>query len=127
MRFMLRLPSEAAQYTRLDVASQRVRLAEQPALAEGNAEATERLQLFQRVETLADDARAEPLGKRLERAQQLLARGILVDAGHEGTVDLDELGRQLHHRFQARVARPGVVQRDLEAELAVGVAHLAEH
>ena len=45
---------------------------------------------------------------------------------HEGAVDLDELRRELHHRLEARVARAGVVERDLEAELAVGVAHLAE-
>ena len=52
---------------------------------------------------------------------------VLVDLRAERAVDLDELGPELHHRLEARVARAGVVERDLEAELAVVVAHLAEH
>ena len=66
------------------------------------------------------------LRDRLERAQHVLARGVLVDAVHERAVDLDELGRELEHGLEARVARAGVVERELEAELAVVVARLAE-
>src|SRR5262245_14560360 len=110
----------------LDVGAQRGGLAEEPALAERDAEPAERVELLEGVEALADDARAEPVGDRAERPQQLLAPRVLIDAVHEGAVDLDEVRRELHHRLEARVARARIVERDLEAEAAVVVAHLAE-
>src|SRR5690606_24529326 len=80
------------------VAAERRGLAEQPALPERDAEGAQRAQLLERVEALADDAGAEVARERLQRAQDRLPHGILVDAAHEGAVDLDELGRQLGDR-----------------------------
>ena len=49
-------------------------LAEEPALPVRNPQMTQRLELLERVEALADDASARSLGDVLERSQQILAR-----------------------------------------------------
>ena len=72
-------PSPSAQW---------VRLAEQPALAVVDADPPERLELFDRVEALADDPRTDPVGERLQRAQQVLPARILVDLRAERAIDL---------------------------------------
>jgi hypothetical protein len=62
----------------------------------------------------------------VERLQERLASRIGIDARDQRAVHLDEVRLQLDHRLEARVAGPGVVHGEAEAELPVLVADLPE-
>lgn len=101
-------------------------MAEEPALAEVDAEAAQHLELLERVEPLADHARAHLLGQLQHGGEHVLARRVLIDAGDHRAIDLDEVGLELDELLEAGIARARVVEGELEPEAPVLIEQLGK-
>src|SRR5439155_1410794 len=82
-----------------------------PAVA---AEGLDHLALALPLDALRDEAGSERVPQPDDRAQQSLPRLVGVDRRREAAVDLDDVHRQALQVRQRAVARPEVVERDLD-------------
>ena len=79
-----------------------------------DVEADERGQLRLGLDPLGHQPAALRVGEVAQSGEQRLARGIGVDAGHERSVDLHDLGSQLDDVAKAGEAGARVVDGDLD-------------
>ena len=102
------------------------RAAEQPALAQRDAEAGERGQLGGGLDALGQQPGIDPAGELAEHLGQRHADRVGVGVADQGAVQLHDLGAQGGELLQPRVAAAGVVQGDERAPLAELVALAAQ-
>src|SRR5262249_9542125 len=88
------------------------------ALAERDAEASQRLELVLRLDALGDHLRGRGDGEAEDRAEEVLLDAVALDVLREVVVELQELGLDLREGREVRVARAEVVDRDAEALVA---------
>ena len=93
----------------------RARAGERVPLRVGDVDAGERAQLAELLDALGADGGAGGRREVGERLQQRELRRVLVDAGDERAVDLDDVRAHADELLEAGVARAGVVERDPRA------------
>ena len=93
----------------------RLRLAEEPTLAELDAQVAHDAQLVLRLDTFRDERGAEDLGKARQAAQGLDLDRLGRDVVDEVLVDLDELGAQFGPQSQAGPTVTEIVEREAQS------------
>ncbi len=75
-------------------------------------------QLLERLDALGDHGHSQRKADRLDRLQDALAARTLMDVRDERPIDLDLVGRDVGQDGQGRIARPEIIDRHANADIA---------